>query len=478
MLQTTCPKHGASRQLILQQSHVLTCFSLMTREHNLPSSLQPSGKSESALHMYAYKRAHNALQGTGNQLHAAKGVARPWQSGDGLFGKRKAADAHVQKWTAAHSAQRMVSRNWTDEAPAAGKKACLHAQLSAGTASVERVEHVPSGADGIVDAVFQCIGHRDKCAAVAAASLQCALAFNVVALVSRCAQGQSLIAHQWCSCGHNACSMLHVSLLWQRRIACRHFVEIGASADCQHCAALSLLGAEWTGIVFDGSQSNAALNLRQDWLEPDSIGSVLLKHAVTQAFDFLNVDAGRDTWWLLFSLLAAGVRPRVIAAAFNRNLPPWQALVVEYSAVHEDVTDCYYGGSLYAFQRLLSAYGYDVLAQDSSAHSMYAVQQSETGGAGIQYDSVLKSLPSTAQLCWKDLPACSGRTWLHFDDSFDLAAHSTVAAATAAMTPVVLEQSEKQRSDGKTAQIFAPASVSSAFVGGADFAQGCLDGSR
>jgi hypothetical protein len=59
---------------------------------------------------------------------------------------------------------RLVSRNWTDEPSARDKVRCLRKQFKHGARAVERIEYAMAGQDGVIDAVFQCIGNRDKCA--------------------------------------------------------------------------------------------------------------------------------------------------------------------------------------------------------------------------------------------------------------------------------------------------------------------------
>lgn len=50
-------------------------------------------------------------------------------------------------------------------------------------------------------------------------------------------------------------------------------------------------------------------------------------------FDLLVIDTDLMTYWILQALLGS-YRPRVITVEFNRNLPPWEALAVEYEG-HE-----------------------------------------------------------------------------------------------------------------------------------------------
>jgi hypothetical protein len=92
---------------------------------------------------------------------------------------------------------------------------------------------------------------------------------------------------------------------------------------------------------------------------------------------------------VLQAVLAAGYRPRHIAAEFNRVLPPYEALVIPYIADNWERLghSCRFGGSMLAFRRLFEAFGYAMGAQDRGRVNLYTVQVAETGGVPpLSYD--------------------------------------------------------------------------------------------
>jgi hypothetical protein len=264
----------------------------------------------------------------------------------------------------------------------------------------------------------------------------------------------------------------------------RHFVELGGHEGCKHCTARALTDAAWEGVAFDAKSADALVNLRRERVDIHTVAPLFNRFAISQDFDHLTVALGRDSWWALFAVLAAGFRPRFVCGAFNRNLPPWDALIVEPSRTPSSVQDCYYGASVRAFQQLFASFEYEVLAIGSSAQHVYALRKSELGdAAGWDYAQVLSALPDSAHLCWKDGDPCPDRRWLMFSEGTPLAKFESVAQAAHAMQPVLLQQREEtRRGDGATLQIFTKHDVdvkSSTMVPeGQPLTRGCIHDAR
>ena len=55
---------------------------------------------------------------------------------------------------------------WVQERAIVDKRKCLRHTFVNGTVGVETSVFSQVGEDGIIDAIFKCIGHRDKCALV------------------------------------------------------------------------------------------------------------------------------------------------------------------------------------------------------------------------------------------------------------------------------------------------------------------------
>jgi hypothetical protein len=225
--------------------------------------------------------------------------------------------------------------------------------------------------------------------------------------------------------------------------------------QCNNCVARNLFNQGWEGVVFDDVYHNLAINLRKEPLDPDNVTALFAKYAVTSHFDHLTVNFSSQSWWRLLFVLAAGYRPRSIVASYNRNLPPWNALMVERHGTNLWEGDCYFGASVFAFHRLLESFEYSLIAQDSTAENLYAVLASETGGVkAMEYKEVLQGLPEGGHLCWKRHAACSGKRWAMIGEEVDMSGVRGWQVVAALLTPVVLDQAQEVREDGRVVQIF------------------------
>ena len=78
------------------------------------------------------------------------------------------------KSTGIHAARRVCRHEprWYPELEPESKLDCLRESFANGTARVEFSVYSQYGEDGIIEAIFRCIGHRDKCALASTSTLQ------------------------------------------------------------------------------------------------------------------------------------------------------------------------------------------------------------------------------------------------------------------------------------------------------------------
>jgi hypothetical protein len=156
--------------------------------------------------------------------------------------------------------------------------------------------------------------------------------------------------------------------------------------DGQECTTRNLRENEgWTGLLMDGSNANDAINLRQEFFTAENIVDHFEKYSVPHHFDHLTVCSGhslrladfnvvtlsrvvgaqididQNTFWVLHSVLLAGFRPRTIVAEINRNFHPLDSFTVPYyPSKMWDATNAF-GGSVGAFDKLFSDFGYHLI---------------------------------------------------------------------------------------------------------------------
>jgi hypothetical protein len=233
----------------------------------------------------------------------------------------------------------------------------------------------------------------------------------------------------------------------------RHYVEFGAEA-CTECTSRYLRDRGWRGLVMDGSHADASINLHKEAITADSIVALFRKHTVPQAFDHLTVDLDLNTWWVLHAVLQGGYRPRSITVEYNRNLPPGDAVVTDYSPAQWWGGDCWFGASIYAYELLVASFGYHLIAQDAEGVNLYAVHNGETGSAGpaLAFAEVIAGVPAWSSPCLALHAPCPNRRWAVIPEGLSL--WQPREEWYGALSFVTLDQDSALREDGKEVQVF------------------------
>jgi hypothetical protein len=162
----------------------------------------------------------------------------------------------------------------------------------------------------------------------------------------------------------------------------KQYVEFGVQ-DGKECNSRILREAlNFTGLMMDGGNTNADINLRREHVTVDNILALFAKYDVPQSFDVLSLDVDSFDWWLLMRLLRDGhFMPRVIIVEVNPTLGVFhnaqgehfrerfnEANTVAQTMIHPHLTDLhtwdlsrYHGANPAAFQKLGSVFGYDMV---------------------------------------------------------------------------------------------------------------------
>jgi hypothetical protein len=186
------------------------------------------------------------------------------------------------------------------------------------------------------------------------------------------------------------------------------------------CTTRYLREQGWTGLQMDGSNHNESINLHQEFFTAENIAGLFAKYNVPKKFDHMTVDIDMNTFYVLQAVLQAGYRPRSLVTEYNRNLSPWEAIVVRYEDRLMWVDEsCYFGASPYALHRLLTDFGYFVLGLDQIGVNVFAVQGTEVGGdPPMTYEGVLRG--SRSSLCQSLHYDCQNQTWVEVPNQVDL----------------------------------------------------------
>lgn len=151
------------------------------------------------------------------------------------------------------------------------------------------------------------------------------------------------------------------------------FVEFGCGDGLQN-NSLALISRNWRGGWVDGCalpyeipKANRSINFQQAWVTVDNVVQLLelatseiLKEPTHLAL--LSMDLDGNDYHLLEKILKGGIKPDVIVLEYNARFPVGAEWVMPYDAQHSWSGDDYFGASLTSFSKLLSEFGYKLVA--------------------------------------------------------------------------------------------------------------------
>jgi len=195
------------------------------------------------------------------------------------------------------------------------------------------------------------------------------------------------------------------------------FVEFGTQ-DGQECNTRYLREVRgWKGLLMDGGYEDPTINLHKEIITPSNIVSLFSKYSVPRKFDLLSIDTDQLDLFLMDSILRAGYRPRVLIVEFNRNFAwddaysvwvpkPWDGLDADHhiSKLFWDGT-CYFGASLAAFDRVARHFSYQLVWVDNLGINAFFVASEIVGSLPFR--------PATFKARYGPLHMpCHGRYWV------------------------------------------------------------------
>lgn len=155
----------------------------------------------------------------------------------------------------------------------------------------------------------------------------------------------------------------------------RIYVEIGCE-DGQECNSRLLNERGWRGWLFDDKHQNEKLNLIQERFNIDNAVQILNDCSIPERFDFLSIDIDFNDFHVLNTILASR-RPRVIVVEHNSSLGPAIDAVTPYLPNWSWDGTQWFGASLSAFCELAKIHDYTPVYVESNGVNLFLVQSSE-----------------------------------------------------------------------------------------------------
>lgn len=166
----------------------------------------------------------------------------------------------------------------------------------------------------------------------------------------------------------------------------RTFVEFGAGEGAQN-NTLYLLLSGWHGLWIDSSASSVAsimrtlaayiesgqLVVRQAFVEPDTIDSVIRAAGFGGEIDLLSIDIDGNDYWVWKGISA--VNPRVVVIEYNATFRPPVSVVIDYHKEYRWDGTNYFGASLKALEGLGRQKGYALVGCSLAGGNAFFVRQ-------------------------------------------------------------------------------------------------------
>jgi hypothetical protein len=156
----------------------------------------------------------------------------------------------------------------------------------------------------------------------------------------------------------------------------RRAVEICAGDGIESNTANLVIHHDWDSLMLDGDAELIARGedffrrhketnrigpkLAKGWITADNVNDILAQYGYDTDIDLLSLDMDGVDYWIL---KAIELRPRVIVVEYNNRIPADRFVTVQYQADFAAAGgawagDGYFGASLGAFDKLLSARDY------------------------------------------------------------------------------------------------------------------------
>ena len=125
--------------------------------------------------------------------------------------------------------------------------------------------------------------------------------------------------------------------------------------------------------MIDGTFENSAINLYKEFVQWDSIVSILKKYNVKQDIDFFSEDTDYADYWIVESILTE-YKPKVLAHEINQQPPELCVTVPKENRLIIWDGSNYHGGSVCAFHCLAKKNGYSMVYCESKGVNCFWVR--------------------------------------------------------------------------------------------------------
>lgn len=171
------------------------------------------------------------------------------------------------------------------------------------------------------------------------------------------------------------------------------FLEIGVG-DGSENNTLNLLSRGWTGIWLGGeplayTRLSERLHFEQCWITQANVVALIKKkmnESKIKELDLLSLDIDGNDWHIARRILEANISPSVLVVEYNGTFDAYSEWVMPYNEAHTWDGSAYFSASLASYHRLLSQYGYFLVACNVTGANAFFVKN--------EFQSQFQDLPA------------------------------------------------------------------------------------
>ena len=168
----------------------------------------------------------------------------------------------------------------------------------------------------------------------------------------------------------------------------RYFIEIGAGTGVENNTSWLAIAHRYSGLMVEGNPANAeqcwrllqefalGVTISSTFVEPDMVKN-LADVALHRNPDFLSLDIDGIDYFVLSALVAAGIRPKIVAVEYNSVFGPDRSQTIVYRPGFNYFTfhnsGLYYGVSIAGWRRFFDTLGYQFVTVESNGVNAFFI---------------------------------------------------------------------------------------------------------
>lgn len=154
----------------------------------------------------------------------------------------------------------------------------------------------------------------------------------------------------------------------------KYYVEFGVQSGVECNTRILLENYKWNGLLMDGDNENPDINLHKEFITKENILGIFKKYNVPKNINLFSLDIDYNDFHILEEIIKEYTAD-IIILEYNASIPPNESKVVKYEAHTGWDGSMYFGGSLLAFNKLLSPKGYTLVCCNNNGVNAFFVKQ-------------------------------------------------------------------------------------------------------